>query len=67
MSKLDEKTDELRGMLEEIEIDTMQYSLADAIREGCLNTKQATNTFGDGENMCAMASAVLAARARGYM
>ncbi len=65
MSKVDEKVDELRGMLEEIELNTMQYSLADAIREGCLNTTQARN-WGDGETACAMSAAVIAARARGY-
>lgn len=65
MSKVDEKVEELRGMLEEIELNTMQYSLADAIREGCLNTTQAYS-WGNGENACAMSAAVMAARARGY-
>jgi hypothetical protein len=68
MSKLDEKIDELREILPdlgEMELKTMQYSLADAIREGCLNTTQAHN-WGDGENVCAMSAAVMAARARGY-
>jgi phosphate starvation-inducible protein PhoH len=67
MSKLHEKVDELRGMLEEIELNTMQYSLADAIREGTLNTEQAVGTFGTGDTMCAMSSAVQAAKARGFM
>lgn len=67
MSKVDEKVDELRGMLEEIELNTMQYSLADAIREGCLNSTQARAWAGeDGESYCAMSSAIIAARARGY-
>jgi len=65
MSKVDEKVDELRSMLEEIELNTMQYSLADAIREGCLNTVKAEN-WGTGETACAMSAAVMAARARGY-
>ena len=70
MSKVDEKVTELSESLKrdlgEIELNTMEYSLADAIREGCSVTTQAYN-WGDGETACAMSAAVIAARARGFM
>jgi hypothetical protein len=70
MSKIDEKVDELRAIipdLGDIELKTMEYTLADAIREGSMVTKQAIGGFGDGHEACAMSAAVIAAAARGYI
>lgn len=70
MKRTLEKVDELREMLPDlgdVEMDvTTSYTLADAIREGSMVSKQA-NGWGSGENMCAMHAAVTAAYARGYM
>lgn len=80
MNKIDSKVEEIRGTIIEsmdldeetkrelgaIELNTMEYSLADAIREGSGATEQAYN-WGDGETACAMSAAVLAAKARGFM
>jgi len=64
-NKIDEKTEELRKELGEIELGvvTQGYTLADAIREGTRVTKQAYN-WGDGENACTLSAAYLAAKAR---
>lgn len=75
MTKLDEKALELRdnimsdamkAELGEIELRTMEYTLADAIREGSTVSKQAYN-WGNGESACALTAAVIAAKARGYV
>jgi hypothetical protein len=67
MSKIDEKVEELRAELGEIEMDVLtSYTLADAIREGSTVTTQAYN-WGDGETACALTAAVVAAKARGYV
>lgn len=67
MNKVDEKVDELKGMLADIELDVLtSYTLADAIREGCKATSQA-NGWGDGETACALTAATLAAKARGFV
>jgi hypothetical protein len=79
MTKLDEKALELRSVLgldEETkavlgEIDmrvmTEGYTLAQAIREGGMVSKQAVNSWGDGESACALTAATLAAKARGLI
>lgn len=68
MSVLPEhKIDEMTEQLEELDFEhAMNYSLADAIREGASVTDQAHGTFvnGRGEQMCALAAAALAAKAR---
>jgi hypothetical protein len=67
MSKIDEKVEELRAELGEIEMDVLtSYTLADAIREGSTVTTQAYN-WGDGETACALTATVVAAKARGYV
>ena len=67
MYKIDEKIDELRQTLNDIELEvTTNYTLADAIREGSTVTTQIYN-WGDGETACALSAAVMAAKARGYI
>lgn len=70
MSLIDKKalelSENLKKDLGEIELRTMEYSLADAIREGSSVSKQAYN-WGDGETACALTAAVIAAKARGYV
>lgn len=71
MSKIDEKAAELTRALEaelgNIELTTMEYTLADAIREGSKVTEHNQLGWGDGENACAMSAGVIAARARGFL
>lgn len=57
----------LRADLAEIEERVTGYSLADAMREGCSVTEQATNAFGYGHEACALSAAAIAAKARGYL
>jgi hypothetical protein len=71
MLTIDEKaaelSEELKKELGVIELQTMEYTLADAIREGSKVTKQEYG-WGDGVNTaCALTAAALAARARGYV
>ena len=67
MSKVDEKVDELKEMLGEIEMDVLtNFTLADAIREGSSVTTQAVG-WGNGETACALTGAVISAKARGYV
>lgn len=57
----------LRAELGEIELKTLQYSLADAIREGASVTgKLEGGWVQDGES-CALGAAWIAAKARGYL
>lgn len=69
-SKIDEKAAELTEMRETlgaIELSVIgNYTLADAIREGCLVSTQEYG-WGDGATACAMTAAVVAARSRGYV
>lgn len=66
-TKIDEKADELKKVLGEIELNVLgNYTLADAIREGGLVTVQA-HDWGNGESACALSAAVIAARSRGFM
>lgn len=70
MSKIDEKaaelTEQLKAELGDIELTSMEYTLADAIREGSSVTEQAYN-WGDGETACALTGAVIAGKARGFI
>jgi len=76
MNRLDEKAlelrsnlgldDETKADLGEIELKAMEYSLADAIREGSTVSDQAYN-WGDGDTACALTAAVIAAKSRGYI
>lgn len=67
MNKIDEKADELRKTLGEIELDvTTSYTLADAIREGASVSTQEYG-WGNGESACALTAAVIASKARGYI
>lgn len=43
------------------------YTLADAIREGCKVTDQATGAYRTGDNVCALSAGLIAAKARGYV
>lgn len=64
--KADELSEALKQDLAGIELDvTTSYTLADAIREGSSVTKPAKG-WGNGDTACALTSAVVAARARGY-
>ena len=68
-TKMDQKVDELKGIFEATEIkelNRLQYRLSDAIREGSQVSEQAYG-WGDGDTACALHSAVVAAKARGYM
>ena len=71
MSKIDEKAAELNEILKrelgEIELNTMEYSLADAIREGSMVSEHDQNGWGNGQTACAMTAGVIAAKARGYL
>lgn len=69
-TKTDEKVDELKGILDATEVkelDRLNFRLSDAIREGASVTDKATNTWGNGEQACALHGAVISARARGFM
>lgn len=71
MTQLDKKAEELAALrrqeLGEIELDVIgEYSLADAIREGCQVSEQAEG-WGDGPKACAFTAAIIAAKSRGYM
>lgn len=67
MSKVDEKVDELKQELGEIELDVMTgFTLADAIREGSTVSEQAYD-WGTGETACALTAGFLSAKARGYV
>lgn len=69
MNKVDEKaaelSEQLKAELGTIELTAMEYTLADAIREGSRVSTQAYN-WGNGESACALTAAVIAAKARGY-
>lgn len=70
MTKIDEKalelSEQLKRDLGDIELRTMEYTLADAIREGAGVTSKAVG-WGNGETACALTAAVIAAKARGYV
>ena len=70
---IDRKANELRRNLEEelgvIELEVIgNYTIADAIREGCTVTKQAFTWEEDEcEGVCAWTAAVIAAKSRGFI
>lgn len=70
MMKTDEKAEELTELRKELgEIEDkvlLNYTLADAIREGGLVSEQAYG-WGEGDRACALHSAVIAAKSREYM
>lgn len=71
MSQLDKKSEELAELrkqeLGELELEVIgNYTIADAIREGCKVSEQAEG-WGDGLTACAFTAAVIAAKSRGYM
>lgn len=65
-TKVDEKVDAIKAMIEIEDIKRMNFRLSDAIREGSKVSDQAYD-WGDGENACALSAAVMSAKARGYM
>lgn len=65
-----QEVDDVAETLRDVEMDvlTESYTLADAIREGCLNTEQAFNVWRDGNGrVCTLTAAYLAAKARGIV
>lgn len=67
MNRIDEKADELKKTIDEIGMSVYTgYTLADAIREGSTVSEQEYG-WGDGVRACALTSAVIAAKARGYV
>ncbi|QGH79431.1 hypothetical protein SEA_LIMPID_104 [Streptomyces phage Limpid] len=67
MNKIDEKAEELQKTIDEIGMSVYTgYTLADAIREGSSVSTQEYG-WGNGETACALTSAVIAAKARGYV
>lgn len=69
MNKLDEKVDELKGIIDATEVkelERLNYRLSDAIRSGSRISKQAYG-WGNGKTMCALQAAVCDAKARGYL
>lgn len=64
--KAAELSEELKSELGAIELTTMEYTLADAIREGSRNTTQVAN-WGDGETACALSAAAIGAKGRGWV
>lgn len=64
--KAAELSEELKAELGTVELKTMQYTLADAIREGSRNTTQ-THNWGNGNTACALSAAVIAGKARGWL
>ena len=68
MNRIDEKAEELKKAIDEIGMSVMtSYTLADAIREGSSVTTPAVGAWGDGYAACALTSAVIAAKSRGYI
>ena len=69
INKIDEKVDELRKELGEIELGvvTEGYTLANAIREGSIVTEKCTGGWGNGDDACGNSAAYLALRARGLV
>jgi hypothetical protein len=66
-TKAQELDELLKADLGQIETSVLtSYTLADAIREGCLVTTKEEG-WGNGETACAMSAAVIAAVNRGYI
>lgn len=70
MNKTIEKADELKGIIDAMEVselNRLNYRLSDAIREGATVSDHATDGWGEGESACALHAGVIAAVARGYI
>lgn len=68
--KIDEQVETLRGLIAEVDevgLEAMNYTLADAVREGATVSNQAYNWTNSQGDTCALSAAVVAARARGFM
>jgi len=70
MNRVDEKaaelTEQLRAELGAIELTAMEYTLADAIREGSTVTEHDQSGWGTGATACALTAGLVAAKARGF-
>jgi hypothetical protein len=70
MSRVNEKAEELKKLREELGVIELEvignYTIADAIREGCQVTEQ-EHGWGDGARACAFTAGVVAARSRGLI
>ena len=68
MTKTDQKADELRAMLGEIELEvlTRPFTLADAIREGSQVSTISSEGWGNGDSACALHAAVISAKAHNF-
>ena len=62
------ETDELKGMLSEIELGVLtRVTLGDLVRLGSKASGQAYNWTDENGNMCALSAGVVAARSLGYV
>lgn len=60
--------DRLKQQIDEVGLRVLTgYTLADAIREGCGVTEKSEGAWGNEGNACALSTAFIAARARGYL
>lgn len=67
MNKINEKAKELADSIDMIGLEVLTgYTLADAIREGSSVSTQEYG-WGNGITACALTSAVIGAKARGYV
>lgn len=68
-TKTEEKIEELKTVLSQIEEEVMMrpLTLADLMRQGSMVTEQKIGGWGDGENACALHAATIAARAHGLI
>jgi len=65
--KVAELSEQIKNDLGGIEMNVIgNYTLADAMREGSTVTDQAVG-WGTGDNACALSSAFISAKARGYV
>lgn len=67
MNTIDKHVEALKAELGEIETKVVTgFTLADAIRMGCKKTDQLHGGFVDGDSVCALSAAYIAAQAVGY-
>jgi hypothetical protein len=67
---IDEKVDALKGIIDATEVrelERLKYRLSDAMREGSEVSGQAVGWCDERGNLCALSSAVVAAKAREYL
>lgn len=70
MNIIDEKVDALKEVIDGVEVDMlerMKFRLSDAMREGAAVSGQARDWSDEQGNLCALSTAVVSARARGYL